>query len=186
MNCLYRYLRIYLLLKKKCRTKTWFNIPFILCWLEMVNKDFLCYTFEHGWCIGRFQHYVMLISSENCHYVCPWGRVSLVTITHDALDLTIQASPCPGPCSVQAPPGPSLPDTFKGIPFGPHCTETPRHYEGRVVGKQAVGILLKCFLVGNAFYSPTQVNNWTLGDFLWPWQEDTHRVQCIFGYKQIS
>ena len=38
---------------------------------------------------------------------------------------------------------------FKSIQLGPHCTDRFKlvHYEVRLVGKQAVGILLECFLV---------------------------------------
>ena len=67
-----------------------------------------------------------------------WG--SHVTITNDALDLTIEGSL----------------DMSKLVQVGPHCTGTPppptdpvqgREHEACTVGKRAVGILPECCLV---------------------------------------
>ena len=76
-----------------------------------------------------------------------WGDTtpSNVTITHNVLDLIIQASHT---------------DMFKLVQLGPHCTGIspppfpcpqymfkPVHYEAHTVGKRAVDILLECFIV---------------------------------------
>ena len=71
-----------------------------------------------------------------------------MTITHDALNLTIQEPPW------SQPPGPAPPGIFKLVQLGPHCTETPApdmfkpvYFETRMVGMRAVGILVECFFV---------------------------------------
>ena len=72
---------------------------------------------------------------------------SHITITYDALDLTIQRPPaCPLPPGYgtsmyrDRPSPPPLPDMFKLV-----------HYETHTFGKQEARILLECFLVRRLF-----------------------------------
>ena len=67
-----------------------------------------------------------------CPSFCPGAGESHVTITHDALDLTIQGPPPPTDLTGQ---GPSR-----------HVHKLV-HYEAHTVCKWAVSILLECFLV---------------------------------------
>ena len=74
-----------------------------------------------------------------------------VSITHDALYLTIEGSPLL--YGALDPP----PDFFELGKLGPHCSLTvqghppgmfqPIYYEAHTVGIRAAGILLECFLV---------------------------------------
>ena len=90
-----------------------------------------------------------------CQLFC-WA--SHLTIAHDALDITIQATPSHL--------SPSVPD------IGPHFTGTTLlllswplpsdmfqlvNYETHTVGKQAVGILLECFLATDCKEMPTEI-----------------------------
>ena len=79
--------------------------------------------------------------------VCPSVILSMregshVTITHDALDLTILVTPPPPPGSALA-----------LLDMGPYCIGPPPdmfklvNYEARKVGKRAISILLEFFLV---------------------------------------
>ena len=85
------------------------------------------------------------------------GGVSHVTTTYDGLNCTRQGSSWSQNQTHTTPP----PD------MGPHCTGSPPqalvpsldkfklvHYEARTVGKRAVRILMKVFLVANAIAIP--------------------------------
>ena len=91
------------------------------------------------------------VFSRVCHSVNRGGGPH-VSITHDALNLTIRNPQSPhtgtpphmnmfklvqlGPHSILSSPLPPPPDMFKLI-----------HYGARTAGKRAVGILFECFLV---------------------------------------
>ena len=80
-----------------------------------------------------------LMSGEGVDILGGVGK-SHITITYDALDLTIQRPPDMGPrCTGTDHPSP-LPYMFKLV-----------HYETHTFGKQGARILLECFLVRRLF-----------------------------------